>query len=93
MAEVGTRRYACRVSQLIFNTIEEYQQHLKSELYRFNLKRKTALLPPITPQQWDQIQQEKRDTEIKNSAIDEERGIDHLKKKNIEKNEKRKKKK
>jgi len=74
---------------LIFNTIEEYQQHLKSELYRFNLKRKTAGLPPITPQQWSQIQQDKRETELSEQL--EEKGTHHLKKKNIEKNEKRKK--
>jgi len=79
--------YRCRVSQQLFDTLEEYQKHLKSDLYRFNLKRKAAGLPPITSQQWDQIQL----TELIEKNKETPKSTGHIKSKNLEKNERKKK--
>mmetsp|Transcript_2460 Transcript_2460/g.6876 ORF Transcript_2460/g.6876 Transcript_2460/m.6876 type:complete len:427 (+) Transcript_2460:101-1381(+) len=41
---------SCRV---IFNELEELKDHFRSELHRFNLKRKVLNLPPVTQQVFD----------------------------------------
>eukprot|EP01130_Rhizamoeba_saxonica_P008664 TRINITY_DN3496_c2_g3_i1.p1 TRINITY_DN3496_c2_g3~~TRINITY_DN3496_c2_g3_i1.p1 ORF type:complete len:317 (-),score=83.80 TRINITY_DN3496_c2_g3_i1:37-987(-) len=72
------RKYICRASQLVFDTMEEYQEHLRSDHYRFNLKRKVVGLPPLSPEQWVDLQESKLEEE-------QVKSLDHVKEKNKEK--------
>jgi len=83
----GPKKYTCRISHKVFDSFEEYQKHIKSDLYRFNIKRKAVGLPPITQEQWEVVQQEKKE---KDNYV-EPKKTSHIKSKNIDKNEKRKK--
>jgi pre-60S factor REI1 len=71
--------------------LEEYQAHIKSDHYRFNLKRKAAQLPPLTPEQWTTIQSDKEKEALNQEEKDNNGGKDHIKKKNVEKVERKKK--
>jgi len=70
----------------VFDSLEEYQKHLKSDLYRFNLKRKALGLAPITQEKWEEVQKEKKDKEKEGEV----KSTGHIKKTNKEKMKKRK---
>jgi tRNA U34 5-carboxymethylaminomethyl modifying enzyme MnmG/GidA len=76
---------------LVFDSLEEYRQHLKSDLYRFNLKRKAAGLAPISVEQWNQIKETKERNEREEiESSDNERSEQHIKMKNRGKVERKK---
>lgn len=61
-------KYVCRASRLIFKTKEAYLEHLKSDLYQFNLKRRSVGLNPITPAQWEQLKKQKEEENQKSGT-------------------------
>jgi pre-60S factor REI1 len=44
----------CISCRLLFDTTKEQRIHYKSDLHRFNLKRKVAKLPPVTNEAFEQ---------------------------------------
>lgn len=44
----------CMTCRLTFSSIDEQREHYKSDLHKFNLKRKVAELPPVTAQQFEE---------------------------------------
>lgn len=44
----------CITCRLLFSTNKEQREHYKTDLHRFNLKRKVANLPPVNQQAFQQ---------------------------------------
>ncbi len=44
----------CISCKVMFTVAKDQKEHYKSDLHRFNLKRKVANLPPVTKEQFEQ---------------------------------------
>jgi pre-60S factor REI1 len=58
----------CICCHLFFKTAKEQRDHYKSELHHFNLRRKVAELPPLTPEVF-----EEKAKNLKNLELESER--------------------
>lgn len=54
MSETFQTVYQCSACEVAFSGDHENKQHFKSELHRYNLKRKHINLPAITAAQFEQ---------------------------------------
>lgn len=50
--EPQNKDYFCSTCVLAFQDNDTYKIHYKSDLHRYNIKRKMVKLPPVTPQQF-----------------------------------------
>jgi pre-60S factor REI1 len=44
----------CMTCRLTFASLDDQREHYKTDLHKFNLKRKVAELPPVTAQQFEE---------------------------------------
>eukprot|EP00743_Colponemidia_sp_Colp-15_P002095 GILK01002272.1.p1 GENE.GILK01002272.1~~GILK01002272.1.p1 ORF type:complete len:355 (+),score=71.65 GILK01002272.1:51-1115(+) len=61
VSTAGSKRLTCNNCNCSFDSAEDHRAHFKSDLHRYNLKRKMKNLSPLSPEMFEDLSLEERD--------------------------------